>query len=145
MEITKMARLPFPAKSKIVEAVVPTAGAIGALTATVVDGTGFDRVLFVNTTGAAAAGATCTFKIQSSDATGGAYADVTSAALAGLTAAANASKVHCIDMAVDPAKPFMKVVGTIAVDTFINGTIAILYNGRAFPVATSYATQMIQL
>ena len=42
-------------KVKIVNAVVPTAGAVAALTATVVDGTDFDRVEFVLSTGAAAA------------------------------------------------------------------------------------------
>ena len=140
-----MARLPQPQKAKVVAAVVPTAGAVASMTATVVDGTGYARVMFIDLTGAAAAGATRTFKIQSSATSGGSYADVTSAALTGQTAAANASKVHVLDMPVDPAKPFMKVVGAVGTDTFANATCAVLYNGTYFPVATSYATELVQL
>lgn len=132
-------------KFKIVNAVVPTVGAVAALTATVVDGTGYKRCQFVLSTGAAAAGATIAFKIQSSDATGGAYADVTSAAFASITAAAGASKQFVLDMPVDPAKPFMKVVGAVAVDTFANSCAAVLYRGINYPVATTYATQAVIL
>ena len=48
-------------------------------------------------------------------------------------------------LAVDPAKPFMKAVGAVGTDTFANCIIAELYNGRSFPVATSYATEFVQI
>ncbi len=50
-------------KIKIVNAVVPSAGGAGAMTAIAVDGTGYDRVMFVLSTGAATAGGSGTFKI----------------------------------------------------------------------------------
>lgn len=140
-----MVRLPLPQKVKIAPAVVPSAGAVATYTPVVVDGTGFDRCAWVIATGAAAANATLSFKVQSSTASGGSYADVSGAASAGLTAAANASKIHVVDMPVDPAKPFMKAIGAVGTDTFANGIIAILYNGRSFPVATSYATELVQI
>ena len=141
-----MARLPDPQKSKTVLAVAPSAGAVATSTPIVVDGTGFDRVKFVIATGAAGAGAsTISFKVQSSATSGGSYADVSGAASAGLTKAANENKVHMYDIPVDPAKPFMKAIGAVGTDTFANVIIAELYNGRSFPVATSYATEFVQL
>lgn len=140
-----MARLPDPQKSKIVLAVAPSAGAVATYTPIVVDGTGYDRVKFIIATGAAAAGATISFKVQSSATSGGSYADVTDAASAGLTKAANENKIQVYDFPVNPAKPFMKAVGAVGTDTFANCIIAELYNGRNFPVATSYATEFVQL
>ena len=129
-------------KIKIVNAVVPTVGSAGAMTATVVDGTGYDRCMFVLTTGAATAGATGTFKIQSSATSGGSYADVSGAALTNL-ADTDGSKQFVVDMPVDPAKLFMKVVGTTVTQPIANSTIAILYRGLAYPVATSYAGEAV--
>ena len=132
-------------KIKIVNAVIPTAGAVANLTATEVDGTGYDRCMFILSTGAAAVGATMTFKIQSSATTGGALADVSGAALSNLAAATGASKQFVIDMPVASAKPFLKVVGAVGTDTFANGTIAVLYRGEDYPVSTAYATQIVTL
>ena len=130
---------------KNVNAVVPTAGSIGTMTAIAVDGTGFGRVKWNLLTGAAAAGATIAFKIQSSATSGGSYADVSSAAFTSITAAAGASKQYVLDMPVDPAKPFMKVVAVVAVDTFANAVNAELYRGVAYPIDTAYATQYVVL
>ena len=101
---------------------------------------------FVIATGAAGAGnSTMSFKVQSSATSGGSYADVSGAASAGLTKATNASTIQVYDIPVDPAKPFMKAVGAVGTDTLANCIIAELYNGRSFPVATSYATEFVQL
>lgn len=132
-------------KIKIVNAIIPTSGAIGAGTATVVDGTGFGRVAFVLSTGAAAAGATIAYKVQSSATSGGSYADVASAALSSVTAAAGASKQNVIDMPVDSVKPFMKLVQTVGTDTFANSSLAILYRSTNYPIDTAYATQIVTL
>lgn len=132
-------------KFKIVQAVVPTAGGTGALSATEVDGTGFGRVMFIFSMGAAGTGATLTPKIQSATATGGSFADVTSAAFTQITAAAGASKQYVIDMPVNSARPFMNVVGTIGTQTLANGCVAILYRPITYPVPTTYATQVIKV
>jgi hypothetical protein len=135
---------PLPQKVKVVKGVVPTAGGTGAVTAVEVDGRGYSRCMWIIATGAAATGATLSAKIQNSATTGGSFADVASAASAGLVAASNASKIHVIDHAVVSARPFMKFVGTVAVDTFANAVIAILYNGIDLPVDTAYATELVQ-
>jgi hypothetical protein len=96
-------------------------------------------------TGAAATGATIDFKIQSATATGGTFADVASAALTQVLAATGASKVFAIDMPVNPAKPFMIPVGVVGTDTFANSAVAILYRGTAYPVDTTYCTELITL
>ena len=137
-----MVRLPLPKKIKIVLACVPSAGAATSMTAVEVNATGYDRAMYVLATGAQATGATLALKIQDATATGGSFADVTSAALVNL-GASSGSKVYAIDFAVDPARPFQKIVGTVGTDTLANAVICILYNGRNFPVDTSYATQLV--
>jgi hypothetical protein len=127
---------------KIVPAVVPSAGSVAALTAVEVDGTGYNRVLWVLQTGAQAVGGTLSFKIQNAAATGGSFADQTSAALVSLGASAG-SKIYTLDAPVDPTRPFMNVVGAVGTDTIANSVIAILYKGSSYPVATTYATQAV--
>jgi hypothetical protein len=135
----------LPDKIKIVNAVVPTAGIVDAIAATEVDGTGYSRVMWVLSTGAAGTGATLSFKIQSAAATGGSFGDVTSAALTNLAAATGASKQFVIDMPVNPAKPFMQVVGAVGTQTLANCCAAVLYKGVSYPVSTAYATQIVTL
>ncbi len=129
-------------KIKIVNAVVPSAGGAGAMTAIAVDGTGYDRVMFVLSTGAATAGGSGTFKITSSATTGGAYTDVAGAALTDL-ADTDGSKQFVVDMPVSASKPFFKVAGTTVAQAIANSTIAILYRGLSYPVATSYAGEAV--
>lgn len=129
---------------KIVPAVVPTAGAIAACTATEVDGTNYDRAMFVLETGAAGAGATIDFKVQKAPATGMAGAhDITGAAFTQLTAAASASKTFAIDLQIDPAHPIMKVVAEVKVGTFANGCSCILYNGSGLLPRSGSTTESI--
>jgi hypothetical protein len=112
------------------------------MTAVAVDGTGYDRVMFVLTTGAATAGGSGTFKITSSATTGGSYTDVSGAALTNL-ADTDGSKQFVVDMPVAAAKPFFKVAGTTVTQPIANSTIAILYRGKTYPVATSYAGEAV--
>ncbi len=134
-------------KVKIMPVVVPSAGAAVGMTELEVDCTGYSRVMYVLFTGAAAAGATIAFKVGDAATSGGALVDITNAASAGLTAAANASKVHVYDIAVNPARPFQTATGVVAVDTFANSIIAILYrpvnSTIAYPIATTYATELV--
>ena len=132
-------------KVKIVNAVIPTVGAIGASTATVVDGSaGYDRVMFVLSTGAATATATMSYKIQSSATSGGSYTDVSGAALTALDDTGG-SKQYIIDMPVASAKPFFFFFSAVGTAAFANSSIAILYRVDSYPVATSYATQLVTL
>jgi hypothetical protein len=136
---------PLPQKIKVVKAVVPSAGAATTITPVEVDGRGYSRAMWILATGAAATGATIAAKIQNSATAGGSLADITSAASAGLTAAGNASKIHVIDHPIASARPYMKLTGTVGVDTFANACICILYNGIALPIDTAYATEFVQV
>lgn len=117
-------------RAKIVPAVVPTAGAAEAMTETEVDCTGFDRVCYIISTGAAGTAATLDFKVQDAAATGmSGAADIASAVLTQALAASGASKVYAIDLRVNPARPFQKPVGVVGTQTFANSAIAVLYEG----------------
>lgn len=129
-------------KVKAVLACVPSAGAATAMTAVEVNGTGYDRALYILQTGAQATGGTMTLKIQDSATSGGTFADLTDAALANL-GASSGSKVYVLDVPVISTRPFQKIVGVIGTDTIANSIVCILYKGKNYPVATSYATQAI--
>lgn len=128
---------------KIAPAVLPTAGAATDITAVAVDCTGFDRVCYVFGTGAAASGATIALKVQEAAVVAmTSAADISGAALVALAAATDASKMFGIDCKVNPAKPFQILVGTVGVDTFANGAVAILYEGSGTYPKTA-ATQAV--
>lgn len=133
------------ANMKVVPAIIACPGTVGTQTAVVVDGTGFDRVAFVLQMGTAGAGGTCAGKVQNSDATGGTYADYTSAAFASITKAAGDGKAEMIDVPVVAASPFMKLICTTATADFPLAAVAILYKGsRQYPV-TAGTTQTVVL
>ena len=131
-------------KFKVVVAVVPAVVGAGAIAPVEVDCTGFVRAIYILETGAAGAGnSTIAFKIQDAATAGGALADLTGAASAGLTKAANASKVHVYDVPVNPARLFQKVTGVVGTDTFALSCVCILYKTGSYPVATTYATEAV--
>jgi hypothetical protein len=128
---------------KVALACVPSAGAATGMTAVEVAGAGFDRALYILQTGAQATGGTMALKIQEAAATGmGTPADITGGTISNL-AASSGSKVYMIDVPVNPAKTFQQIVGTIGTDTIANSIVCILYCGTNYPVATTYATQLV--
>lgn len=131
-------------KTKIVPSIVPTAGSVGAATATEINCAGFDRVCHIIVLGAAGASATFDYKIQEAAATGmAAAADITDAAITQV-AAAGASKVYAIDVPINPAKPFQKAVASVGTATFANAAVAVLYEGSGtYPKIA--ATQAISI
>ncbi len=124
----------------IVPAVVPTAGAVGSLTATEVNATGWDRACFIIATGAAGVNATLDAKVQESATSGGTFADHSPATDIQLTAATGANKVAAIDLRVNPAKPFLKIVGSVGTTTFANSVICVLYKGTHWNPPTRAAS-----
>jgi len=114
---------------KVVNAVVPSAGAVANLTPVEVDARGFSRAMFIVSTGAAVALATFDVKVQKAATAGGALADVTGAGLTQVLAATGASKTFLIDVTVDVAKPYMKITGAVGTQTMANAVTCILYNG----------------
>lgn len=130
-------------KTKIVPSIVPTAGSVGAATATEINCAGFDRVCHVIVLGAAGGASTFDYKIQESATSGGAATDITGAAITQV-AAAGASKVYAIDVPINPAKPFQKAVASVGTATFANAAVAVLYEGSGtYPKIA--ATQAISI
>jgi hypothetical protein len=113
---------------KIVPAVIPNIGTVGAMTPVEVDGRGFSRALFMLATGAATATGTMTAKVQKAATAGGVLADCTGAALTNL-ADTDGSKVFAIDVTIDPAKPFMKITAATVTEKIANAWICLLYGG----------------
>jgi hypothetical protein len=128
-------------KMKTVLAAVPAVVSVGAVTFVEVDARGFDRCLWTIITGATGAGAaTCSFKIQDAATAGGAAADYTGAASAGITKATGASKIAFqLDCAVNPARPFITPVAAVGTDTFVVCAIAQLYKANS-SLATATAS-----
>jgi hypothetical protein len=128
---------------KIVPAVVPSAGAATTMTPVEVDARGYSRALFILATGAQATGGTLDAKIQKAATAGGSLADCTDAALVQL-GASSGSKIYAIEVTVDPAKPFMKVTGTIGTDTIANSITCLLHGGSGQFPKSAPATQAIK-
>ena len=137
-------------KIKVLLAMVPTIGIVGAQTTVEVDGRGYERALWMLTTGVATSTAKLDFKIRNAVATGmGSDADQAGAVLTQVPDTGG-SKVYTIDAPVDPARPFMKPTCTTTTAAMVCGAICILYKGYGgsgaagiYPVATTYATQAV--
>ncbi len=128
--------------SKIVMASVPHVGTAGTMTATAVDGRGFDRACFVISLGAMANTATLDAKITDCATIGGSYVNT---AGSGVTQIADTggSTVHTIDVPVKADRPFMKTLIVTGTAAAVNGAICILYNGSRLEGQTQGTTQAI--
>lgn len=120
-------------RSKIVTSILPVVSN-DALTETVIDCTGFDRVCHIINVGAIADGGKLDYKVTESAASNGTSAtDVTGAALTQV-ATAGKENVYAIDIPVNPAKPYQLAVGVAAVANVAVGAVAVLYEGSGtFP------------
>lgn len=138
---------------KTVLASVPVVVSIGAVTFVEVDARGFDRVLWTIITGATGAGSsTLSFKVQDSATAGGALADQTGAASAGIVKATGASKIASqLDAPVNAARPFLTPSAAVGTDTMVVCVIAQLYKansglaGPTAPIAYPIANSAVEL
>lgn len=127
------------------QAVYPLTKTTGALTGLEINATGFDRAAFIipigtMTPSTGRLGA----KIRHSNATGGTFTDVASAALTTVVATGT-NKIFIIDMAVSGSRPFLKLYGT-ATKTVGIGAVCVLYRGsRRWPVANSNILQKVEV
>jgi hypothetical protein len=130
-------------KIKIVQCCAPTIGTAGTQTTVEVNGTGYERALWILGLGAVTGGATIDLKIRNAVATGmGTDADQTGAVLVQIPDTGGA-KVYTIDAPVSPTRPFMKPTLVTTTQAAVNYMICILYKGTTYPIATSYATQAV--
>ena len=120
-------------RTKIVHSILPVVSN-QALTAAVIDCTGFDRVCHIIAVGAIATDGKLDYKVTESAASNGANAtDVTGAALTQVVEAGK-ENVYAIDIPVNPAKPYQLAVGVAASANVNVGAIAVLYEGSGtFP------------
>lgn len=128
---------------KIVQAVAPTAGSPGTMTATEVNATGFNRALFAIHVGAMTNTATLDAYVQSATTSGGSFANTASAALTQVIDTGG-GKTYLIDMPVDKARAFLKLIVVTATAAAVNGATALLYEPMAQPV-TQTAGQTVVL
>ena len=126
---------------QVAKALAAHIGTAGTMTATAVNASGYDRVLYVVQTGAATATATLDCKMSESATTGGTYANVAASALTQV-ADTGGGQMHTIDVPVNAAKPFQKLVLVTGTAAFVNAAVAILYGGN-HQVPTQGATQAI--
>ena len=109
-------------------AVVPGTKSTGAITPTVVDGHGFDRVQYVVEVGAFATNAQFDAEITESATSGGSYTLITGSGMTAITAA-NANKVILIDVPVNGSKPYQKIRATATTQTVGMSAVALCYGG----------------
>ena len=132
------------AHKKVVLASVPHVGTAGTMTATAVDGRGFDRACFIISIGAMTNTATLDAKITDCDTTGGSYTNTASTALTQV-ADTGGSTVHTIDVPVKAARPFMKTLIVTGTAAAVNSAVCILYNGSRGEGVTQGTTQAVAI
>lgn len=106
----------------------------GALTGIAIDATGYSRARFVfhfgandNTAALSAAG------VYASSTSGGTYTAISGAALAAVSSGVLGSKIMVIDTAIPTARPWLKVSGTITLNTIGVSVSAQLYDNVSNP------------
>lgn len=127
---------------KVLAVLTPASRSAGAAESGVIDARGYSRVLWIFHAGVNQTNGTQDVKITSSATSGGTYADVTSAALTQVTTS-NDEALYMLDMPVDPAKPFMKLVDTVATAAGIAGASVVLYGGSRTLPPTQATTPVI--
>jgi hypothetical protein len=115
----------------IVNAIVPIVGTTGhATTATAVDGRGYGRAAFIVQLGSRPAEAILEMQAAEAATSTGATSVITGSKLTNVTSA-GASKIYCIDVPVNSAKPFLKLRGTSGTAGHqLVSAICVLYRGN---------------
>jgi hypothetical protein len=124
--------------SRLVEpqaSVVPGSKTNG-ITATAVDGSGFDRVAHVIQLGSFGTSAGFDAEITESATSGGSYTLIASSGMTAVTASA-ANKVVLIDVPVNSAKPFQKIRSTAATAAIGVSVVALCYMGSGSKPTTA--------
>jgi len=128
------------------QAVANSNWAVGAVTGTAIDATGYGRARFIfsfgansGTTAALAASA----GIWKASTSGGTYSEITDTRLAAVTSGVLGSDMMVIDTATDSANPWLKVSGMSILSTAINANCVVeLYSGVDLP-PTDYTQQIV--
>jgi hypothetical protein len=125
--------------SRLIEAqmsVVPGSKSTGAVTATAVDGQGFDRVQHVIALGSFGTSAGFDAEITESATSGGSYTLIASSGMTAVTGSA-ANKVILIDVPVNSAKPYQKIRSTANTAAIGMSAVALCYNGSGTKPTTA--------
>ncbi|MCH7553405.1 MAG: hypothetical protein IIC82_05370 [Chloroflexi bacterium] len=102
-------------------------------TSSAIDAQGFTKALFSVHMGTLGSSATVNFKVQDSDASGGSYVDVLSAAIEEQTQGGTDASDSVVLLEVDivPGRPFLKGVLVLGTATSDLGASVLLYNPRS--------------
>ena len=131
-------------ETKVVRAVAPSAGGAGTMTAVEVDANGYDRCRFIVNVGAATNTGTLDAYVQSATSSGGSFANTTSAALTQI-ADTGGNTVHAIDIPVNSARPYLKLIIVTTTAAVANSAVAELYRGTRKQNVTTAFTQEVVL
>jgi hypothetical protein len=125
--------------TQLKQAIANSAGAVGALVATAVDGTGFSRARFIFSfgnvagTGALSAGIGV-YEASTSGATFTAIASGSMAAVSSGVISAGTNNVMSVDVPIKATKPWLKVSGGSMLSAAVtNSCVVELYNSVNYP------------
>lgn len=126
-----------------VVAITPKTMTAATHTGNTIDGTGYDRAMFILALGSGAGASTMTFAISKSATSNGTYTEVTGASFVSFSSTATiTNRCAQMDIAIDPAKPWMEVVDTVGTATLDGACICLLYKGtRNLPTSPQNTTQ----
>ena len=127
------------------QALNPKSHAVAAITGTAIDGTGFDRAMFVLCVGDISTGGGIDAEIKQASTATATYATIAGSGMTKLTAAAGDNKSVIMDVPVAAASPWLKLTGTATTAVVLAGAVCILYNGQATRPPTQGATETVRV
>lgn len=113
-----------------VVAITPATMTAATHSGVTIDGTGYDRAAFIMMLGSGAGASTMTFQISKSATSAGTYTIATGASFVSFSSTATiTNRCAMMDIPVDPAKPWMRVVDTVGTATLDGACLCLLYDG----------------
>lgn len=124
-------------KIAVKQAVANSSWAVGAVTGTAIDTTGFGRARFIFSFGAnsgTTANLAASAGIWKASTSGDTYSEITATRLAAVTSGVLGNDLMVIDTVTDAANPWLKVSGMSIASTAINANVIVeLYSAPSLP------------
>jgi len=111
-------------------AIIPATMTAAAHSGQTIDGTGYDRAAFVMMIGSGAGASTMIFQISKCATSAGTFTIATGASFVSFSSTATVTdRCAIMDINIDPAMPWMKVVDTVGIATLDGACLCLLYKG----------------
>ena len=125
------------------QALNPKEHAVGAIAGTAIDGSKFDRALFILAVGDISTGGGIDAEIKQSATSGGTYTTIAGSGITELLDTVGDNLTVAIDVPIATAMPWMKITGTAATAAVLAGGSCLLYRGQAKRPPTQGATEVV--